>query len=332
MSVFIIAEAGINHNGSVAIAKKLIDVASKSGADAVKFQTFKTENVVTKNAVKAKYQNKNESKSKSQFEMIKKLELSPKTHNELIRYCKKKKIIFLSSAFDLQSINLLNDLKLKTFKIPSGEITNFPYLKKLGSLNKKIILSTGMAYMSEIRRAIKVLTKAGTSKKKIIIMHANTEYPTPMRDVNLRSMLTIGKTFNTEFGYSDHTLGIEVPIAAVALGATCIEKHFTLNRNMQGPDHKASVEPNELKSMIQAIRNIEKALGSKIKRPSKSETSNIKIVRKSLVASRDIKKGEIFSEENLTSKRPGDGLSPFKITRFLGKKSLKNFKKDQKIR
>ena len=332
MKVFIIAEVGINHNGSINLAKKLINVASKAGADAVKFQTFKTENVVVKNAKKANYQKNDNEKNQSQFELIKKLELSANTHKKLINYCKKKKILFLSSPFDLDSIDLLNNLGLKTIKVPSGEITNLPFLKKLGKLNKKIILSTGMTNMNEIKDALNVLIKTGTPKKKIIVMHANTQYPTPMKDVNLKSMLTIGKTFNVKFGYSDHTLGIEVPIAAVALGAKCIEKHITLDRNMPGPDHKASLEPNELKLMIQAIRNTEKALGSKIKKPSKSEYQNIKIVRKSLVASREIKKGEIFSEKNLTAKRPGDGLSPFKITKLLGKKSLKNFKKDQKIK
>ncbi len=332
MKVFIIAEVGINHNGSINLAKKLINVASKAGADAVKFQTFKTENVVVKNAKKANYQKNDNEKNQSQFELIKKLELSANTYKKLINYCKKKKILFLSSPFDLDSIDLLNNLGLKTIKVPSGEITNLPFLKKLGKLNKKIILSTGMANMNEIKDALNVLIKAGTPKKKITVMHANTQYPTPMKDVNLKSMLTIGKTFNVKFGYSDHTLGIEVPIAAVALGAKCIEKHITLDCNMPGPDHKASLEPNELKLMIQAIRNTEKALGSKIKKPSKSEYPNIKIVRKSLVASREIKKGEIFSDKNLTAKRPGDGLSPFKITKLLGKKSLKNFKKDQKIK
>ena len=332
MKVFIIAEAGINHNGSINLAKKLINVASKAGADAVKFQTFKTENVLIKNAKKANYQKNDNEKNQSQFELIKKLELSANTHKKLINYCKKKKILFLSSPFDLDSIDLLNNLGLKTIKVPSGEITNLPFLEKLGKLNKKIILSTGMANMNEIKDALNVLIKAGTPKKKITVMHANTEYPTPIKDVNLRAMITIGKTFNVNFGYSDHTLGIEASVAAVALGAKCIEKHFTLNSNMDGPDHKASLEPNELKEMIKAIRNTESALGSSIKKPSKSETPNIKIVRKSIVASKDIKKGEIFTEQNLTTKRPGNGLSPFKIKRILGKKSKKNYKKDQQIK
>ena len=332
MSVFIIAEAGVNHNGSISIAKKLIDMAVKAGADAVKFQTFKAENLVTMNAKKANYQKKNDKRNESQFDMLKKLELSPLMHKVLLSYCKKKNILFLSSPFDLQSIDFLNNLGLKIFKIPSGEITNFPYLKKIGRLKKKIILSTGMSNMSEIKKALKVLVKSGTKKKNITVLHANTEYPTPLSDVNLRSMLSIGKKLNVNFGYSDHTLGFEVSVAAVALGAKCIEKHFTLNSNLRGPDHRASLEPKDLIKMINAIRNIEIALGSRVKRPSKSEIANIKIVRKSLVASQDIKKGEIFTEQNLTAKRPGNGLSPFKITKFLGKRSLKNYKKDQQIK
>ncbi|WP_440918171.1 N-acetylneuraminate synthase [Candidatus Pelagibacter sp.] len=332
MSVFIIAEAGVNHNGSISIAKRLIDIAAKAGADAVKFQTFKTENLVTKKAKKANYQKKNSNKDQSQFHMLKKLELTPLMHKRLLSYSKKKNILFLSSPFDLSSIDFLNNLKLKIFKIPSGEITNLPYLKKIGGLNKKIILSTGMSNMNEIKNAINILVKSGTKKKNITVLHANTEYPTPIRDVNLRSMLSIGKILNVNFGYSDHTLGFEVSVAAVALGASCIEKHFTLNSNMRGPDHRASLEPKELTKMINAIRNIEIALGSSIKRPSKSEIANIKIVRKSLVASQDIKKGEIFTEQNLTTKRPGTGLSPFKIIKFLGKRSLKNYKKDQQIK
>ena len=332
MSVFIIAEAGVNHNGSISIAKRLIDIAAKAGADAVKFQTFKTENLVTKKAKKANYQKKNSNKDQSQFHMLKKLELTPLMHKRLLSYSEKKNILFLSSPFDLSSIDFLNNLKLKIFKIPSGEITNLPYLKKIGGLNKKIILSTGMSNMNEIKNALNILVKSGTKKKNITVLHANTEYPTPIRDVNLRSMLSIGKILNVNFGYSDHTLGFEVSVAAVALGASCIEKHFTLNSNMRGPDHRASLEPKELTKMINAIRNIEIALGSSIKRPSKSEMPNIKIVRKSLVASQDIKKGEIFTEQNLTTKRPGTGLSPFKIIKFLGKRSLKNYKKDQQIK
>ena len=331
MSVFIIAEAGVNHNGSIELAKKLIDVASSAGADAVKFQTFKATNIVTKNLEKANYQKNKNDPAESQFNMIKKLELSKEAHIELINYCSEKKIKFLSSPFDLSSIELLNDLGLEIFKIPSGEIINLPYLRSLGKLNKKIILSTGMSNMDEVKNALYILVKSGTKKSNITVLHANTEYPTPMEDVNLRAMLTIGKELNVKFGYSDHTLGIEVDIAAVAMGASCIEKHFTLDCSMEGPDHKASLEPDELKEMVKAIRNIELALGNGIKRPSKSELRNIKIVRKSLVANKDIKKGEKFNEENLTSKRPGTGISPMQYYLTLGKTAKKDFKKDDLI-
>lgn len=332
MKTFIIAEAGVNHNGSINLAKKLIDVAAHSGADAVKFQTYKAENLVTSNAKKATYQIKNSNKKETHFDMLKKFQLSKKMHKNLIDYCKSKKIIFLSSPFDHDSIDLLNHFGLKIFKIPSGEITNFPYLKYIGKLNKKIILSTGMSNMYEIRKALDVLIQSGTKKKNITVLHSNTEYPTPMKDVNLKAMISIGKKFNISYGYSDHTLGIEVDIAAVALGATCIEKHFTLNSKMMGPDHKASLEPKEFKRMVNAIRNIEKALGSDQKKPSKSELKNIKIVRKSICALKNIKKGEIFSMKNLTTKRPGNGLSPFIIKKLIGRKSNKNYKKDQQIK
>ena len=282
--VFIIAEAGVNHNGSIELAKKLIDVASESGADAVKFQTFKAEKLVSKNAQKADYQKQTTNKTESQFDMIKKLELDMDTHKELIAYCKTKNIMFLSTPFDHDSIELLNNLGLEIFKIPSGEITNLPYLRYIGKLNKKVILSTGMADIGEIEDALDILISAGTKKENIIVLHANTMYPTPMEDVNLKAMVTIGNTFDIGFGYSDHTLGIEVDIAAVALGACCIEKHFTLDKTMEGPDHKASLEPDELKAMVKAIRNIELALGSSIKKPSKSEMPNMQIARKSIVA------------------------------------------------
>ena len=318
MSVFIIAEAGVNHNGSIDLAKKLIDVASSSGADAVKFQTFKAENLVSKNAQKAEYQKKTTDNKESQFDMIKKLELDNKTHKTLISYCQSKNIMFLSSPFDIDSIMLLNNLSLEIFKIPSGEITNLPYLRQIGRLNKKVILSTGMSDINEIRNALNILIEAGTKKDNITILHANTMYPTPMEDVNLRAMRAIGETFNMAYGYSDHTLGIEVDIAAVAMGASCIEKHFTLDKNMSGPDHKASLEPDELKAMVKAIRNIEQALGSAIKKPSKSELQNIKIARKSIVAKKDIKQGEIFSENNLAIKRPGNGISPLRWDEIIG--------------
>jgi len=332
MSVFIIAEAGVNHNGSVELAKKLIDVAVDSGVDAVKFQTFKAEKLVSKNAVKAEYQKINiNNGDDSQFNMLKKLELDVDTHHELIEYCNTQNIMFLSTPFDLDSIDLLYDLKLPIFKIPSGEITNLPYLRKIGSLQKKVILSTGMADIGEIEDALNILIDAGTDRQNITVLHANTMYPTPMEDVNLKAMVTIGNTFDVAFGYSDHTLGIEVDIAAVAMGASCIEKHFTLDKTMQGPDHKASLEPDELKAMVKAIRNIELALGSCIKKPSKSEKPNIKVVRKSIVATCGIKKGEILDETNLTIKRPGDGINPMRWDEIIGMVALKDYKVDELI-
>lgn len=331
MSVFIIAEAGVNHNGSIDLAKRLIDEASNSGADAVKFQTFKAENLVTKNSQKAEYQKKTTDKNESQFDMIKKLELDINTHKELISYCHSKNIIFLSSPFDLDSIELLNDLGLEIFKIPSGEITNLPYLRSIGRLNKKVILSTGMADVGEIEDALDILVEMGTKKENITVLHANTMYPTPMEDVNLKAMTTIGSTFDIDYGYSDHTLGIEVDIAAVALGASCIEKHFTLDKDMEGPDHKASLEPDELKAMVKAIRNIEVALGSSIKKPSKSEIPNIKVARKSIVAKNDIRRGEIFSIDNLAIKRPGSGISPSKWDDIIGTIAEKDYEKDALI-
>lgn len=329
--VFIIAEAGVNHNGSIELAKKLIDVASESGADAVKFQTFKAENLATKNAKKANYQMETTDLRESQFQMLKKFEINFKMHKQLISYCKKKSIMFLSSPFDIDSISLLNDLGLNTLKIPSGEIINLPYLRYIGKLKKKIILSTGMANLDEIKNALDILIQAGTKKNHITVLHANTEYPTPMQDVNLKAMLTIGNTFGVSYGYSDHTSGIEVDIAAVALGATCIEKHFTLDSKMEGPDHKASLEPHELKDMVKAIRNIELALGNGIKKPSNSEIPNIKIVRKSIVAKIAIKKGEIFNENNLTIKRPGNGINPMKWDKLIGTKSKKDYNEDELI-
>ena len=330
-NVFIIAEAGVNHNGSIELAKKLIDVASESGADAVKFQTFKAENLVSRNAQKADYQKQTTDKTESQFDMIKKLELDLDTHKELMAYCKTKNIMFLSTPFDHDSIELLNDLGLEIFKIPSGEITNLPYLRHIGKLNKKVILSTGMADIGEIEDALDILINAGTKKENIIVLHANTMYPTPVEDVNLKAMVTIGNTFDIAYGYSDHTLGIEVDIAAVAMGACCIEKHFTLDCTMEGPDHKASLEPDELKAMVKAIRNIELALGSSVKKPSKSEIPNMQIARKSIVAKVDIKKGEIFSADNLTIKRPGNGINPMRWYEIVGTISTKDYKEDELI-
>jgi N,N'-diacetyllegionaminate synthase len=331
MSVFIIAEAGVNHNGSLKLAKKLIDAASASGADAVKFQTFKAKNLVVQNSKKANYQKNTGSQKETQFSMLQKLELSQEMHLELINYSINKHIKFLSSPFDHESIKLLNDLGLEIFKIPSGEITNLPYLRHVGKLNKKIILSTGMSKMAEVKNALKILINSGTKKKNITVLHANTEYPTPMNDVNLKAMVTMGKELNVEYGYSDHTLGIEVDIAAVAMGASCIEKHFTLDSNMDGPDHKASLQPEQLAEMVRAIRNIEKALGSHIKKPSKSELSNLQIVRKSIIAKTPIKKGEVFTQVNLSIKRPGTGISPMKWDEIIGTKAKKNYNEDELI-
>jgi len=330
--VFIIAEAGVNHNGSLTIAKKMVDVASSVGADAVKFQTFNAEALVSKYAPKAGYQKIATVKGESQLEMIRKLELGLNAHKELKRYCRAKKIMFLSSPFDLESIDFLAGLGLSTFKIPSGEITNLPYLRKIGSLRRKIIMSTGMATLEEVKDALDVLVKNGTKKKDIIVLHCNTEYPTPFKDVNLLAMLTIRDKFGVKVGYSDHTLGIEVAIAAVALGATVIEKHFTLDRDMLGPDHKASLEPFELKQMVGLIRNIERALGTGIKKPSKSEVKNIAVARKSIVAAIDIKEGEQFNKNSIAVKRPGFGLSPMLWDMVIGRKAKQDFKRDSLIK
>ncbi len=329
---YIIAEAGVNHNGSLKIAKQMIDVAAKSGVDAIKFQTFKADNLVSVNSKKAKYQIKNTNKEETQYEMLKKLELGVESHLILMDYCKEKNIPFLSTPFDLDSIQLLHKLGLETYKIASGEITNLPYLRAIGKLKKNVILSTGMSNLNEIGDALNILTKSGTNKENIIVLHANTEYPTPMQDVNLFAMNTIASTFNVKVGYSDHTLGIEVPIAAVAMGACVIEKHFTLDRNMLGPDHKASLEPDEIKAMVKAIRNIELAMGNGIKQASKSETKNIKIARKSIHAKCNISVGDLFSNDNLITKRPGDGISPMQWDKIIGKIASKNFEIDELIK
>lgn len=329
--VFIIAEAGVNHNGSLALAKKLIDVASDAGADAVKFQTFKADKLVSKTAKKAAYQQETTDENESQYEMIKKLELDIAAHYELIAYCKLKNILFLSTPFDHESIELLNKLEMKIFKIPSGEITNLPYLRRIGALGKEVILSTGMADLQEVKDALNVLVKAGTSKEKITVLHATTEYPCPINEVNLRAMQTMHDAFNVKVGYSDHTKGIEIPIAAVAMGACIIEKHFTLDKNMQGPDHKASLEPEELIAMVKAIRNIEDALGDGIKQPSKSEMKNMPIARKSIITCKAIAKGECFSEENLTIKRPGNGMNPMRWDEIIGTIAAKNYDEDELI-
>lgn len=330
--VLIIAEAGVNHNGSLEIAKRLVDEASSAGVDIIKFQTFKAEKLVSKSAKQADYQKKNIGKrEESQYAMLKKLELSNEQHEELIAYCNLKNIRFFSTAFDMDSIDYLHSLKLGLWKIPSGEITNYPYLKKIASYKEPIILSTGMCELTDIENAINVLVTNGVSKDTITVLHCNTEYPTPMEDVNLKAMLEIKEKFGVKIGYSDHTEGIEVPIAAVALGATVIEKHFTLDKNMEGPDHKASLEPYELKAMVKSIRNIEEALGTGHKTISESERKNIEIARKSIVAAKDIKEGDIFTEDNITIKRPGNGISPMEWENVIGKVAKRNFQEEELI-
>ena len=331
--VIIIAEAGVNHNGDINKARRLIDKAVEAGVDYIKFQTFKTESCISKNAVKADYQIENtQNSSESQLEMVKKLELTFEQFVELEKYCTQKNIKFLSTGFDSESLVFLAQLGITIAKVPSGEITNLPYLRQVASLFPEVILSTGMATINEIKDAVKVLIDNGVSKDKITILHCNTEYPTPMEDVNLKAMLHIQRELGLPIGYSDHTLGIEVPIAAVALGATVIEKHFTLDKTLPGPDHKASLEPNELKAMVSAIRNIEKAIGgSGLKEVSKSEEKNKPIVRKSIVASTDINKGNIFTPENLTVKRPGTGISPMQWDEVIGKEAKRDFQEDELI-
>ncbi|GAB6076187.1 N-acetylneuraminate synthase [Desulfurobacterium crinifex] len=328
---FIIAEAGVNHNGSLELAKRLVDIAVEAGANAVKFQTFKAEAVISRFAKKADYQVKTTGSEESQLEMVKKLELAYDEFDILYSYCKEKGIIFMSTPFDIESARFLRDLGLEIFKIPSGEITNYLLLREIGSYGKEVILSTGTADLGEIEDALDVLIEAGTPREKITVLHCNTEYPTPYEDVNLKAMLTIKEAFKVRIGYSDHTLGIEIPIAAVALGAEVIEKHFTIDKNLPGPDHRASLEPEELKRMVKAIRNVEKALGTGIKKPSDSERKNLPIVRKSIVAKRNIKKGEIFSEENLTVKRPGTGISPMRWKEIIGKRASRDFEQDEII-
>ena len=327
--VFIIGEAGVNHNGSFVNARKLIDIAFEAGVDAVKFQTFKAEKEISKYAPKAEYQKQTTVAYESQLDMAKKLELKDDEFRKLYGYCRKKGIIFLSSPSDLDSIDLLNSLGVEIFKIPSGEMTNLPYLRKIGAIRKKVIMSSGMANLTEIKNSLDILIKAGTLKKNITVLHCNTEYPTPMEDVNLRAMLTIRDTFKVDVGYSDHTLGIEVPIAATAMGAKVIEKHFTLDRNMNGPDHISSLSPDELRAMVKAIRNIEKALGNRAKKPSLSEYKNIAVVRKSIIAAKNIKKGERFSKDNITVKRPGSGINPMEWDRIIGKIAKRDFREDE---
>ncbi|TGM80983.1 N-acetylneuraminate synthase [Leptospira bouyouniensis] len=327
----IIAEAGVNHNGDLKLAHQLIDVAFEAGVDIVKFQTFQAEALVTESAKKAEYQAASTDPEESQYSMLKKLEISPAAHIELIEHCHDRNIEFLSTAFDLKSLDFLATLDLKRFKIPSGEITNLPYLESIGKLGKPVILSTGMANLGEIEEAILVLERSGLSREQLTVLHCTTEYPTPFSDVNLCAMQSIKNAFGVSVGYSDHTQGIEISLAAVALGATIIEKHFTLDKNLPGPDHKASLDPKELKELVTGIRNIEIALGDGIKRPTPSEFKNIPIARKSIIATRFIEKGEVFSKDNLTTKRPGSGISPMRLNELIGKKANRDFQKDELI-
>ena len=331
-STLIIAEAGVNHNGSLILAKRLIDAACMAGADYVKFQTFKTELAISRKAGKAEYQVNNTNSNESQFEMVKKLELSFHDFTILETYCHDRNIGFLSTGFDIPSIDFLDKLGQKMFKIPSGEITNKPYLQHIASKKKPVIMSTGMADMNEIRVALEILTGKGLTLDQITILHCNTEYPTPMKDVNLLAMLSIKKAFNVKVGYSDHTVGIEVPIAAVTLGAEVIEKHFSLDRNMSGPDHRASLEPPELKAMVKAIRNIELTLsGDGKKKPSPSELPNLVVARKSIHLSKSVIVGELITKEHLIMKRPGDGISPMQIDQIIGKKFKCAIEEDTKL-
>lgn len=327
--IFIIAEAGVNHNGDMQTAKKLIDAAAAAGADAVKFQTFRTENLVCRNAKKAAYQMETTSAEESQFDMLKKLELTTDMHTELIRYCHEKNIMFLSTPFDVDSLHYLVECGLGIIKIPSGEITNYPLLREAAKSGKRIILSSGMTTSDEVREAVAVLKENGSAD--ITVLHCNTEYPTPFSDVNLRAMQTIREEIGVPVGYSDHTQGIEVAIAAAALGAEVIEKHFTLDKNMQGPDHKASLEPDELAEMVRSVRHIEQALGDGKKKPSESEKKNMPVARKSIVAGQSIRAGEKFTEENLTAKRPGTGLSPMLWNQVIGQKAKRDFAADEMI-
>lgn len=326
---FVIAEAGVNHNGRLDLAFQLVDKAVEAGADCVKFQTFITENEMVKDAEKAEYQKNSTGDAETEFEMVKKLELPFDDFLQLKDYCEKKNILFLSTPFDLESIDFLDGLDIACWKIPSGEITNLPYLVKIAKTKRDIIMSTGMCELEEVRQAVSILKENGSGK--ITLLHCNTEYPTPYEDVNLLAMDTLHREFQLDIGYSDHTKGIEVPVAAVALGASVIEKHFTLDRNMEGPDHKASLEPDELKQMIISIRNIEKALGCGEKKPSRSEMKNISVARKSIVAKKPIKKGERFTEENLAVKRPGTGISPMRWNEILGLYASKDYVEDEQI-
>ena len=329
---FIIAEAGVNHNGSLKKALKLIDAAAAAGANAIKFQTFKAEDLATDYAPKAEYQKYKSRKKETQFQMLKKLEFTKAMHEACFKKCKKKKIIFISSAFDIESLSYLKKFKLNFFKVPSGEITNIPYLEFLGKFGKKIFLSTGMSSIYEIKNAIKILTTNGTKKKYITLMQCTSAYPAPYDEINLNTIATLRSIFKLNIGFSDHSLGIQASIAAVALGAKVIEKHLTLNKKLKGPDHRASLDPKEFKFMTQSIRIVEKTLGDKIKKITKSEKKNIYIVRKSIVALTKIEKNKKFSKFNITCKRPGTGISPLFFKKLIGKKSVKNFRKNELIR
>jgi N,N'-diacetyllegionaminate synthase len=328
----IIAEAGVNHNGDIGLARQLIDAAAEAGADLVKFQTFNANRQVTRTGKKADYQTQITDNKESQHEMLRRLELTAEMHKELIEHCAARNIGFFSTGFDIESVDLLVRLGQDHFKIPSGEITNLPYLRHIGQLRKRVILSTGMATMGEIEAAIDVLEQSGTPRANITVLHCTTEYPTPMAEVNLRAMQSIHTAFGVAVGYSDHTPGIEVAIAAVAMGASVIEKHFTLNRNLPGPDHKASLEPEELMAMVAAIRNIEIALGDGIKRLTPSEAKNKPVARKSLVARQAIKAGEVFSAQNITTKRPGTGMSPMRWDEVMGRTASRDFVADELIK
>jgi N,N'-diacetyllegionaminate synthase len=327
----IIAEAGVNHNGSISLAKKMIDVAASAKVDYVKFQTYRTGSLVSKNTRMAEYQLINSGEKKTQYDLLKDLELSTEDHLNIIKKCNKKEIKFLSSPFDIKSIDFLDSLGLSVFKIPSGEITNYPYLKHIGAKKKKIIISSGMSNLDEIESALNILIKSGTKKDDITVLHCNTDYPTQAKDVNLNAMISIKDKFNIRVGYSDHTLGSEISLAAVSMGASVIEKHFTLDRAMAGPDHAASMEPNELIRLVESIRKIEISFGDGIKKPSLSEKKNIPIARKSIVSKRKINKGDIFSSDNITTKRPGYGISPMKWNEVIGKKAIRDFSKDELI-
>lgn len=329
---YIIAEAGVNHNGSLELALRLIDEAKKAGVDAVKFQTFKAENLVSARAQKAEYQKKTTGSDESQLAMIKKLELSYEDHIKLIDYCSKQNIAFMSTAFDDDSIEFLKTIDMPYWKIPSGEITNLPYLRKIGALGKPVLLSTGMANLGEVEAALEVLLSVGASRNQITVLHCTTEYPAPLGDVNLKAMLSMGAAFGVAIGYSDHTEGISIPLAAVAMGATVIEKHFTLDKTMEGPDHKASLEPTELKAMVDNIRAIELALGDGVKKISLSEAKNRAIARKSIVAKKQISKGTLITPELVTVKRPGTGLSPMMWDKVVGSVAQYDFSVDEELK